>query len=66
MIEALARQGITYAEVTLGAGVVLWLRIRFRQCLAGDSRGAAGGADNSGRWKSGGIWTPSGSSARTM
>jgi adenosine deaminase/aminodeoxyfutalosine deaminase len=24
MIESLARQGITYAEVTLGAGVVLW------------------------------------------
>jgi len=24
MIEAVARQGITYAEVTLGAGVVLW------------------------------------------
>ena len=24
MIEALARQGVTYAEVTLGAGVVLW------------------------------------------
>ncbi len=24
MMETLARQGITYAEVTLGAGVVLW------------------------------------------
>lgn len=24
MMEALARQGVTYAEVTLGAGVVLW------------------------------------------
>lgn len=29
MIESLARQGITYAEVTLGAGVVQWLGYDF-------------------------------------
>ena len=29
MIEALSRQGITYAEVTLGAGVVQWLGFDF-------------------------------------
>ena len=29
MIEALARQGISYAEVTLGAGVVLWRELEF-------------------------------------
>ena len=29
MIESLARQGIEYAEVTLGAGVVLWLGYDF-------------------------------------
>ena len=29
MIESLSRQGITYAEVTLGAGVVQWLGFNF-------------------------------------
>ena len=29
MMEALSRQGITYAEVTLGAGVVQWLGFNF-------------------------------------
>jgi adenosine deaminase/aminodeoxyfutalosine deaminase len=29
MIAALARQGISYAEVTLGAGVVLWRELEF-------------------------------------
>jgi adenosine deaminase/aminodeoxyfutalosine deaminase len=29
MIESLARQGISYAEVTLGAGVVLWRELEF-------------------------------------
>jgi adenosine deaminase/aminodeoxyfutalosine deaminase len=30
MMESLARQGVTYAEVTLGAGVVLWRGFDFR------------------------------------
>jgi aminodeoxyfutalosine deaminase len=29
MMEALVRQGVTYAEVTIGAGVVLWLGFDF-------------------------------------
>jgi adenosine deaminase/aminodeoxyfutalosine deaminase len=30
MMESLARQGVTYAEVTIGAGVVLWRGFDFR------------------------------------
>ena len=43
MMERLARQGITYAEVTLGAGVVLWRGFDFSFRVAGHSRGAEGG-----------------------
>ena len=65
MIEALALQGVTYAEVTLGAGVVLWRGFDFRYRVAGDPRGAAGSVRQSGRSRCGGISTRSGSSVRT-
>ncbi len=66
MEAALQRQGITYAEVTLGAGVVQWLGFNFATQRPGAPFAKRSGKrTRSGRSKSGGISTPSASSGRT-
>src|ERR1700733_7482626 len=43
MMESLARQGVTYAEVTLGAGVVLWRGFDFNSVWRGIREAPRGG-----------------------